>query len=296
MVMLPRQEKNYTVTSVGSQLSPKKVTLDTNSPKETKQYSSDFETYELEISEFKHVVQGGETLSAIAAKYGISLSTLYEDNKKTIGENPNVIHPGQELVIRTGKGLEKSVSVPEEKEGDSSSARQMPETIPASSHLEGYTGEVHIKGKASDSCKNRAGTITTDNQKYQIVSDSEYTKQPGTISESDYHLMIAQVAGEASNSKDDMLAVASTVLNRLEAGGGYGDSVRGVLEKGYFPWARSYLAYVEGGKYYQTDWGQEKLKQVTQAVNDALAGARNIDSNVYYYSGDGTHNYFSDVL
>jgi len=160
----------------------------------------------------------------------------------------------------------------------------------------GYTGEVHTKGQASSGIKESSGNITTGNRSYTIVPDSEYAKTPGTISESDYHLLIAQVAGESGNSKDDMLGVTTTVLNRLETEGHYGNSVSEVLEHGYFPWGETHIAYEPGGKYYNTDWGQEKLRQATEVVNDALGGARNLESNVYYYSGNGEYNRFSDVL
>ena len=159
----------------------------------------------------------------------------------------------------------------------------------------GYTGDIHTKSQAKAGVKKSTGNITTNNQRYTIVPDSEYTKAPGTISESDYNLLVAQVAGESGNSKDDMLGVTCTVLNRLEADG-YGNSVSEVLEKGYFPWGETHLAYEPGGKYYNTDWGQAKLAQATEAVNDALGGVRNLEGNVYYYSGNGEYNRFSDVL
>ncbi len=294
-------------------------------PPQKQRQAEEYETYQVELMEVKHVVQSGETLYGIAAKYGIDPNILYEDNKAVIGNNPNMIYAGQELVIRTeGSATEETsqeeVSIVEEptplsnmtyyseddtvyeveqpvekKEQETVTETVLPEGRETTSTLEGYTGSVPTKSRATDAVKNSSGTITTDNQKYRIVPDSEYTKAPGTISESDYHLMIAQVAGEATNAKDDMLAVATTMLNRLE-NANFGNSIRDVLEEGYFPWGKSYLAYVEGGAYYHTDWGQEKLQQVTQAVDDALAGVRNLASNVYYYSGDGTYNYYSDIV
>ena len=52
----------------------------------------------------KHVVESGETLSHIALKYYGSAAkekwmTIYEANKSIIGDNPNKIRVGQELVI-----------------------------------------------------------------------------------------------------------------------------------------------------------------------------------------------------
>lgn len=159
-----------------------------------------------------------------------------------------------------------------------------------------YSGTLHGRGNTTEAAQATLGVITTDNPKYQVVPDSEYTGAKGQISQSDYNLLIAQVAGESGNSADDMLGVTSTVLNRLESDSGFGDSVSQVFEQGYFPWGKSYLNYVEGGQYYNTDWGQEKLNLATQVVNDALNGTRNVGSNVYYYSGNGEYNKFSDQV
>jgi nucleoid-associated protein YgaU len=50
----------------------------------------------------KHKVVAGDTLSAIAKKYyddaGKYLK-IYEANKELIGDNPDMIKPGQELII-----------------------------------------------------------------------------------------------------------------------------------------------------------------------------------------------------
>ena len=156
-----------------------------------------------------------------------------------------------------------------------------------------YSQGVSSKSKASDIAKSSLGVITFDNRNYKIVPDESYNKQAGTLSQSDYELMIAVIAGEGANNKSDMLAVTCTVLNRLEKAGS-GTSVRDVLEKDYFPFGKSYLAYQPGGKYYDTDWGQQKLHDAQSVLNDAICGIRNVNPDVIYYSGDGTRNYFSD--
>lgn len=45
-----------------------------------------------------HVVSG-DTLSGIAAKYSINWQEIYNDNRNVIGNNPNLIYPGQKLVF-----------------------------------------------------------------------------------------------------------------------------------------------------------------------------------------------------
>ena len=46
-----------------------------------------------------YIVQKGDTLSSIAVKYNTTWQKLYEMNRETIGENPNLIKPGQKLII-----------------------------------------------------------------------------------------------------------------------------------------------------------------------------------------------------
>ena len=49
-----------------------------------------------------YTVQPGDTLSGIAAKFGISWHKLYAKNKKVIGSNPNRIFAGQVLKLPAG--------------------------------------------------------------------------------------------------------------------------------------------------------------------------------------------------
>ena len=47
-----------------------------------------------------YTVKCGDTLCGIAARCGMSWQELYAKNKFVIGNNPNVIKPGQVLTIR----------------------------------------------------------------------------------------------------------------------------------------------------------------------------------------------------
>ncbi|MCH7810854.1 MAG: LysM peptidoglycan-binding domain-containing protein, partial [Chloroflexi bacterium] len=48
----------------------------------------------------KYTVEAGDTLSGIAQKLGLSgWQALYDANRATIGGDPNVIKPGQVLVV-----------------------------------------------------------------------------------------------------------------------------------------------------------------------------------------------------
>lgn len=46
-----------------------------------------------------YTVQRGDNLSKIAQRYGTTWQKIYNDNKAIIGSNPNLIYPGQVLVI-----------------------------------------------------------------------------------------------------------------------------------------------------------------------------------------------------
>ncbi|NNE98995.1 MAG: LysM peptidoglycan-binding domain-containing protein [Pyrinomonadaceae bacterium] len=45
-----------------------------------------------------YTVQSGDSLSKIGANYGVSWQQIFEANRDKI-DNPDVIHPGQEIVI-----------------------------------------------------------------------------------------------------------------------------------------------------------------------------------------------------
>ena len=57
-----------------------------------------------EPSYIEYTVQPGDSLSAIAARYGTTWQKIYDDNKSVIGGDPNRIYPGQVLKIYTSGG------------------------------------------------------------------------------------------------------------------------------------------------------------------------------------------------
>ena len=47
-----------------------------------------------------YIVKEGDNLNKIAKKHNTVWQKIYEDNKSVIGSNPNIIKPGQKLIIR----------------------------------------------------------------------------------------------------------------------------------------------------------------------------------------------------
>lgn len=54
-----------------------------------------------EPSYVEYIVQPGDSLSAIAERYGTTWQKIYDDNRGVIGDNPSLIYPGQVLKIYT---------------------------------------------------------------------------------------------------------------------------------------------------------------------------------------------------
>lgn len=49
-----------------------------------------------------YVVQTGDTLSTIAAKYCTSWQSIYDDNENVVGPDPDIIQPGEKLTVVKG--------------------------------------------------------------------------------------------------------------------------------------------------------------------------------------------------
>lgn len=55
--------------------------------------------YNDEIKKRIYTVKIGDNLSSIAKRYNTSWEKIYQENKEVIGDDPNLILPGQKLII-----------------------------------------------------------------------------------------------------------------------------------------------------------------------------------------------------
>jgi cell wall-associated NlpC family hydrolase len=60
-----------------------------------------------------YTVKPGDMLSSIAPQYDESWPELYQDNVGVVGDNPNLIYPGQVLAIHPGTGRRRAPSSPQ---------------------------------------------------------------------------------------------------------------------------------------------------------------------------------------
>lgn len=110
------------------------------------------------------------------------------------------------------------------------------------------------------------------------------------LNDSDKDLLYAIVAAESDKSKDDALAVASTILNRCE-------DTRWVNSHGTNPIKQAtapnqFVVYQEG--YYKKYTNGQAPESVKQAVNDALNGVRN--HNYLSFRSNGSTKYSSNMI
>ncbi len=116
-----------------------------------------------------HVVQSGETLAAIAARYGTTMQALMQQNSL---RDPNRMYAGQRLVISTGAGQAAASGVYVVRRGQtmSSIARQNGVTVEALKAANGLRGDTVFVGQR---LKIPTGAETA------AVADNLYVVRPG---------------------------------------------------------------------------------------------------------------------
>lgn len=160
-----------------------------------------------------------------------------------------------------------------------------------------YTQNLHAKKSCSSSNAATIGVITTNNQKYTVVSGNGDCKNY-TMSKADYNYIVATMCVEASGISDyqdaELLAVASCILNQNESKSeNFGNSWNSLVAKSYTKWEEgsSYQKYMPGGSSYNS----QKVQSAQAALDLALTGVRNVGPNIMYNVGNGTYNKFGDT-
>ena len=125
--------------------------------------------------------------------------------------------------------------------------------------------------------------VSVDASKYidNVVMGFEVTEgnKEYSLTDNEFNVVVAVVAGEFGNNLNDALGVVSVILNRCDsdtwvrwAGN---NPYKQVIKKGQFEVYEKgyYLSYMPNGKYY----GGTKYQIAKQAVIDGLNGIRNND-------------------
>jgi hypothetical protein len=204
------------------------------------------------------------------------VTSLSEENN--VEKHVSIIHNNNLNKIATSVSLlfEEEV-IPFEDELEAMITEELPsidsvnkdiENIEVSEDLEENKGTPLISIEVGKYINNEPmGFVVTDDNKEYTLTDYEF------------NVVVAVVAGEYGNDLNDALAVMSVILNRCDSESwsrwAGASPYTQVIKAGQFEvyFEGYYLAYMPGGKYY----GGAKYEVAKQAVIDGLNGIRNND-------------------
>lgn len=106
--IVEKLEKGDSIADIESSIKDDEKDDDDKKPAEEQKPSSNPSKPE-ETSSIKYTVKKGDYLSRIARLYKTTWKKIYDDNKSIIGNNPNLIKPGQVLTLNNVSVIEYTV-------------------------------------------------------------------------------------------------------------------------------------------------------------------------------------------
>ena len=209
-----------------------------------------------------HVVSQGETLAKIASTYGATASAIAEANSMA---NPDLIRPGQEILIPTTRRSHRARATRAATDGESASSR---------------SGRFHIvqRGETLDSIAGQYSGVSPDTiaAANGITNGKVYT---GTRLFLDGPAFVGTGSGGSANyvvqtgdRLGDIAAKYGTNISTLADLNGLSDV--NMIRSGQtlaVPGGSSWVCPVEGGRYFN-DWGFPRGGSRFHEGNDIFAG------------------------
>ena len=209
-----------------------------------------------------HVVSNGETLAKIASTYGATASAVAEANKMA---NPDLIRPGQEILIPTTRKKSPGSGNPSPTDGESASSR---------------SGQFHIvqRGETLDSIAGQYSGVSPDTiaAANGITNGKVYT---GTRLFLDGPAFVGKGSGGSANyvvqtgdRLGDIAAKYGTNISTLADLNGLSNV--NMIRSGQtlaVPGGSSWVCPVKGGRYFN-DWGFPRGSSRFHEGNDIFAG------------------------
>ncbi len=239
-------------------------------------------------SSISYIVNHGDTITSIAKKFGLRPEVIYADNRALLGENSEVLVPGQELLIRSQ--LEGQTEVPISHqvgetilpEGEDPYFETTPDgaildTPEYRHYLERQKEEKIVDVSKYNSLEEKGFIVTTGNKTF-------------SLEDADIDLLTAITAAECDKSYDDALAVISVILNRCEAENWVYSHGENPVSQATAP--NQFVVYQEG--YYKEFINGNAPEEVKTAVRDALGGVRN--HSYLSFRSNGTTGYSNNQI
>ncbi len=240
-------------------------------------------------SPFSYIVNSGDTIASIARKLGVRAEIIYADNRALLGENPETLIPGQELLIRNQEEVEQ-VEVPISQQAGQTIIPEVEEMQPEMTengaildtpeyrhYLERQNVENEIDISKYNNLEEKGFVVTTGNKTF-------------SLDDADVDLLTAITAAECDKSYDDALAVISVILNRCEASNWVYSHGENPVSQATAP--NQFVVYQEG--YYKNYINGNAPEEVKVAVKDALGGVRN--NSYLSFRSNGSTNYSDNQI
>jgi LysM repeat protein len=188
-----------------------------------------------------YTVQPGDTLSGIAAKFGVSWKKLYAKNKKVIGSNPNRIFAGQVLKLPAG-----AAAVPLQ-QAPVSSTPQQSQPVTGSGSQSASSGSQTSSGSQSAS----SGSQTSSSQQGQQSAGSGGGGQVSTAGGSSFQQCVSwRESGNTPTDPDGLYGFLPSTWHQLGYSGTAGQASvatqQAAFSKAYAMWGTSPWAPYDG--------------------------------------------------
>ncbi|HEY2688570.1 MAG TPA: LysM peptidoglycan-binding domain-containing protein [Streptosporangiaceae bacterium] len=191
-----------------------------------------------------YTVQPGDTLSGIAARFGISWKSLYAKNKKAIGSNPDLIFAGQVLKLPAG-----AAAVPAQQAPVSSTPQQsQPVTGSGSQSASSSSGS---QSASSPSGSQSASSSSSGQQASSQQSASSGGGQVSTTGQSAFEKCVSwRESGNTPTDPDGLYGFLPSTWHQLGYSGSAGQASaatqHAAFQKAYSMWGTSPWAPYDG--------------------------------------------------
>jgi LysM repeat protein len=182
-----------------------------------------------------YTVQAGDTLSGIAARFGIPWKSLYAKNKKVIGSNPNRIFAGQVLKLPAGAAAVPAPQAPV------SSTPQQSQPVTSSGSQSASSGSQSAS----------TGSQTSSSQLGQQSASSGSGGQVSTAGQSSFQKCVAwRESGNTATDPDGLYGFLPSTWHQLGYSGTAGQASvatqNEAFSKAYSMWGTSPWAPYDG--------------------------------------------------
>jgi LysM repeat protein len=195
-----------------------------------------------------YTVQPGDTLSGIAARFGISWKSLYAKNKKAIGSNPNLILAGQVLKLPAGAAAVPAQQAPV------TSTPQQSQPVTGSGSQSASSGSQSASSGSQSASSSSSGQSASSSSSGQQASSQQSASSGGQVStagQSAFEKCVSwRESGNTPTDPDGLYGFLPSTWQQLGYSGTAGQASaatqHAAFQKAYAMWGTSPWAPYDG--------------------------------------------------